>query len=137
MVQLDWKEGMLFEALHPSGAVIAYDARDDGNGGVVGPTPLETLLSSIAGCMAMDVISILQKKRQEVKSYRIRVEAERDDQGDYPRPFTSITLIHELKGEIDPAAAERAVQLSEDKYCSVLATLKYSPPVRSEILIES
>lgn len=137
MVQLDWKEGLLFEALHPSGAVIAYDARDNGTGGVIGPTPLETLLSSIAACMAMDVISILQKKRQEVKSYRIRVEAERDEQGDYPRPYTSITLIHELKGEIDPEAAKRAVQLSEDKYCSVLATLKFSPPVRSEIVIES
>jgi putative redox protein len=137
MVQLDWKEGLLFEALHPSGAVIAYDARDNGTGGVIGPTPLETLLSSIAACMAMDVISILQKKRQEVKSYRIRVEAERDEQGDYPRPYTAITLIHELKGEIDPEAAKRAVQLSEDKYCSVLATLKFSPPVRSEIVIES
>ena len=102
-----------------------------------GPTPIETFLSAIAGCSAIDVLSILEKKRQKVTSYRVEVDGERVPKGQWPRPFLSITVRHILKGEdIDPAAVARAIELTDEKYCSVIATLRQSPPVRSVFEIE-
>ena len=98
---------------------------------------METLLSAIGACAAMDVISILKKKRQVVTAYRIEIEGERVPPGNWPRPFLSIVVRHIVSGEnIDPAAVERAVQLSDEKYCSVIATLRQSPTVTSEWVVE-
>lgn len=128
---------MVFEANPPSGNPIRMDAWEEDGGQQSGPTPVETLLSAIAGCSAMDVISILQKKRQVVTSYRIEVDGERGPRGVYPRPFLSITLRHIVKGEnIDPAAVARAVELSDTKYCTVITTLRAAPEVKSEFVVE-
>lgn len=128
---------MVFEANPPSGNPIRMDAWEEDGGQQSGPTPVETLLSAIAGCSAMDVISILQKKRQVVTSYRIEVDGERGPRGVYPRPFLSITLRHIVKGEnLDPAAVARAVELSDTKYCTVITTLRAAPEVKSEFVVE-
>lgn len=137
MVKVEWQGGMMFESTPPSGAKIVLDALPDVGGSGAGPSPIETLLTAIGACAAMDVISILKKKRQDVTAYRVEIEGERVPPGTWPRPFLSIAVRHIVSGEnIDPAAVERAVQLSDEKYCSVIATLRQSPTVTSEWVVE-
>ncbi len=87
-----------------------------------GPTPMELLLIGLAGCTAMDVLSILEKKRQPFRGLRVRVEAERAEE--HPQVYTQIHLEYIVSGDgVDPAAVERAIHLSETKYCSAAAML--------------
>lgn len=138
MVTVEWKGGMAFEALPESGAAFVMDAYPESGGSNQGPTPVEALLSSIAACSAMDVISILHKAKQQISSYKIEVTGERGPQGVFPRPFLSIDVKHILTGEsIDPAVVERAVRLSDEKYCSVMATLRHGPIMTSSWTLES
>lgn len=136
MVKLNWQGGMAFEAEPPSGCKLVMDSSPDHGGERRGPSPMETLLSSLAACSAMDVISILEKKRQVVTSYEIEIEGDRPPQGTYPRPYTSIRIKHLLSGDnLDPTAVARAIQLSDEKYCSVAATLQRSPNIESSFEI--
>jgi putative redox protein len=94
---------------------------DDGRGDT-GMRPAELIPMAVAGCTAMDVISILRKKRQVVTSYEVRANGEQED--DHPNAFTRIDVVHVLGGEgIDTEAVRRAIELSATKYCSVGATL--------------
>lgn len=87
------------------------------------PTPMEMLLLSVAGCTAVDVISILQKKRQAVDEYDIRIEGTRADE--HPKKFTEIRITHVVSGRgVSEKAVADAIELSETKYCSVAATIK-------------
>jgi putative redox protein len=138
MVRVEWQGGFVFEATPPSGVKLVLDSHPESGGQGKGPTPVEALLSAVAACSAIDVISILEKKRQKVTSYRVEIEGTRPPQGQYPRPFLSIVIRHILQGEaLDPAAVERAVELSDSKYCSVIATLRQTPAVSSEWRIEA
>lgn len=113
------------------------DGHPESGGQGLGPTPMEALLAAAAACSAMDVVSILEKKRQTVASYRIEIEGERGPEGEWPRPFTRLSVRHVLSGEgLDPVAVARAVELSDTKYCSVLATLRAAPEVTSSWAIE-
>ena len=86
-------------------------------------TPMELLLVALGGCTAVDVVSILQKKRQRVSDYRVEVRGERRDE--HPRAFTRIEVRHVVRGRgVSEAAVASAVELSETKYCSVAATLR-------------
>lgn len=125
---LGWKEGLAFAADVPSGAALAFDNADDG-AEPIGPSPMEGLLASLAACTAMDVISILKKKRQEVTSYRVEIEADRNPAGEWPRPFTEFRIKHIVEGDVDPVALQRAITLSEETYCSVSATLRALPKI--------
>jgi putative redox protein len=137
MVTVKWEGGMAFEATPPSGNKLVMDAIAEFGGEEKGPTPVEALLSSIAACSAMDVISILQKKQQVVTSYRVEVEGSRTPQGQWPRPFECIVIRHIVQGpNVDPEALRRAVELSDGKYCTVIATLRQSPAISSEWRIE-
>jgi len=110
--------GMRFAATSGSGHELVLD-NAEGNDG---PRPSELVLLGQAGCTAMDVISILQKKRQEVSSYEVAVEAEEHD--GHPSYYTRIDVIHRVAGPaIDEAAVRRAIELSATKYCSVAAML--------------
>lgn len=137
MVTVNWVGGMAFEADPPSGNKFLMDSHVDFGGENRGPSPVEALLSAVAACSAIDVLAILKKKQQDVTAYRIEVEGERPPQGQYPRPFTSIVVTHIVTGnDIDPAAVARAVELSDGKYCSVIATLRAGPTVTSDFRIE-
>jgi len=137
MVQVNWKGNMAFEATPPSGIKFTMDAYPESGGQGLGPTPFEAFMATLAACSAMDVISILNKKKQTVTSYRVEVDGERGPEGVYPRPFLSMTVKHILSGEnLDPEAVKRAVELSDSKYCSVIATLRQAPTVTSEWQIE-
>ncbi len=91
---------------------------DDSAGGT-GPKPIELVAAGLAGCTAFDVITILrQKYHQKVTGYEVRVEADQAERP--PQVFTSIRIHHVVRGfDIDPAAIEQAIHLSEEKYCSV------------------
>lgn len=94
---------------------------DDANGNT-GAKPIELVAIALAGCTAFDVINILRKKRQTVTSYAVRCEA--DQRSDPPQVFTDVRIHHVIHGEVDPAAVEDAIRLSEEKYCSVGAMVK-------------
>ena len=86
-------------------------------------TPMELLLLALGGCTAVDVISILRKKRQQVTDYRVEVSGARRDE--HPRAFTRMVVRHVVRGRgVSEAAVASAVELSETKYCSVAATLR-------------
>jgi putative redox protein len=116
-----WQEGMQFDVRTGSGHEITVDASADHGGGDAGPRPVGLLLVANATCMGMDVVSILQKMRQEVKAYTLKVTGERAD--DHPRVFTHILIEHVLEGQVDEAKLAHAIELSEEKYCSVSAML--------------
>ncbi|MBN1219297.1 MAG: OsmC family protein [Anaerolineae bacterium] len=98
--------------------------------------PGELLLISAAGCMGMDVVSVLQKKRQAVTGIEIQVTGHQPD--DYPQPFQIVELAFTVKGEnVDPHAVERAIELSRDKYCIVGQTLKNVVELKTTYTIEN
>jgi putative redox protein len=98
-------------------------------------SPAQMVLLGLAGCMGMDIVSILQKKRQKVADVQVLVTAQQPD--DYPRPYQTIDVVFVVKGEnIDPKAVERAIELSEEKYCVVGQTLKGNPTIKATFAIE-
>ncbi len=114
--------GMRFDVGSGSGHTITLDAAEHGGGENAGPRPMEMLLVGLAGCTAMDVISILRKKRQPVAAYEVHVEGVRAEEN--PMVFTDITVEHVVTGhDIQPEAVARAIELSEGKYCGAGAML--------------
>ncbi len=113
-----WQGGLQFEARANSNIPVRIDG-DSKNG--VGP--MEMILMGLAGCTGGDVIEILRKKRQTVSQFEVRVTGHRAEE--HPRKYTDIEVVYTITGQnVDPAAVERAIELSENKYCSVSATLK-------------
>ena len=132
MIKVEWKGQRVFEANPPTGNRFLMDAYPESGGHDQGPAPLEAFLASGAACSAMDVLQILEKKRQKVTSYRIEVDGDRSAEGAYPRPFLSLVFRHILEGEdLDETAVEQAVRLSDEKYCTVISTLRATPQVSS------
>jgi putative redox protein len=120
---LNWKGNFRFEAKNEKGLLINFDALAKYGGEETAPTPMETVLASLAGCTSFDVINILKKKRQNITSYSVETQAERRDEP--PEVFTKIHINYIVKGRnISKEAVEKAIQLSNDKYCSVGAMLK-------------
>lgn len=104
----------------PSGHAQLMDSKGDRH---AAPTPMEMLLVSVAGCTAVDVISILQKKRQDVTDYNVEITGTRAD--DHPRKYTAFHVHHIVHGRsVSADAVERAIELSDTKYCSVAATVR-------------
>jgi len=106
-----------------SGPAIVLDHVLPGEEGrETGPRPLELLLIGLAGCSAMDVVSILQKKRQPFTGLQVKVTAERADE--HPRVYTRIHMEYVVTGQgVEPQAVERAIELSQTKYCPAAAML--------------
>lgn len=87
------------------------------------PTPVELLFVSVAACTAVDVVSILEKKRQAVTDYRVEITGERREE--HPRAFTKMHVHHIVYGhDVSEQAVARAIELSDTKYCSVAATVR-------------
>lgn len=122
-IVLNWKGNFRFEARNEKGLSIDFDALAKYGGEETAPTPMETLLASLAGCTSFDVVNILKKKRQNITSYSVEAEAKRREEP--PEVFTKIHIKYLIKGKnISKEAVEKAIQLSNDKYCSVGAMLK-------------
>jgi putative redox protein len=117
-----WKQGMSFDATADTGFVVPLGADPAVGGANDGFRPMELLAMGLAGCTAMDVISILSKKRQKLSGFEVQVRAERADE--HPKVFTSMHIHYVVRGEgIDAAAVERAMDLSATKYCPAQAML--------------
>ena len=113
--KVTWKhEGLLLDATADTGGTIKLASGMDK--GADGFRPMELMAMSLAGCTAMDVLSILQKKRQDVVDFEVRVHTEKAN--DYPHVWTSVVVEYVVSGRnIDPKAVERAMDLSRTTYC--------------------
>jgi putative redox protein len=89
--------------------------------GIAAVSPIEGLLASLAGCTAVDVASILRKKRQSVVEYEVVVDGDRAEE--HPRVFTAIRVEHRVRGAVEPEALRRSIELSATTYCPVSAML--------------
>lgn len=133
-VDAKWVEGMAFDIETGTGHTLRIDARPEVGGQDTGPRAKELLLASLAGCTAMDVISILKKMRQPVESFRIHTEAY--DTEEHPKVFPYVDLVYEVNGEgLDPERVVRAVELSQVRYCGVSAMLRPAVDIRVKILV--
>lgn len=122
-IELDLVNGAYgFEAKDQSGHITRMDTKPEMGGQNFGTRPMELLLEALAGCSSIDVISILNKQKQELKGLKVIVNGERKAQDDLSL-WKDIEIVFQLQGDIDPVKAEKAVKLSIEKYCSVAATL--------------
>ena len=132
-VIVNWKkEGLLLEGVTAHGRVDMASGLDAPGQGA---TPMELLAVALAGCTAMDVVSVLQKMRQPLEGLRVEVRGEKADE--HPRRFVSMEVVYHLEGALDEKKVQRAVELSEARYCSVEATLRPAVPITSRVVIES
>ena len=111
-----------FEAKDQHGHITKMDSKPEMGGQDFGTRPMELLLEALAGCSSVDVVSILGKQKQALKGLKVIVHGERKAKDDLSL-WKDIEMVFQLKGDIDPAKAEKAVSLSIHKYCSVAATL--------------
>jgi len=129
-VRLEWTgEGLAFRGGREGGAKVGVDSS-----GKIGPSPMEMLLLSVAGCMAIDILMILEKSRVPVDSLALDAIGVRAEV--VPKRYTSVKLVCHVSGpsEEDESKVVRAVELSRDKYCSVLHTL--DPQIEFEIQVQ-
>lgn len=133
-LQLLDAQGMKMEAFTPSGHTVVMDAAPDVGGTNQGPRPMELVLVALAGCTAMDVLSILRKKRQPLEGFAMEIRGERAPE--HPKVYTDIDLLYIVKGNVDPQAVVRAIELSATKYCSVSAMLRKTARIRYRYRIE-
>jgi len=108
-----------FVAVSPSGHAVTFDSDRASN---KAPGPMEMLLMALGACTATDVVAILQKKRQKLQSLEVICSGERAPEP--PTVWTKLEVLYRLSGELDEQAVKRAIELSEEKYCSVSATLR-------------
>jgi len=116
---VQWIGKQQFVALSPSGHAIALDADRSTN---TAPSPMELLLMALGACTAVDIVIILEKKRQKLESLEVICSGERAPEP--PRVWTRLDILFRLRGKLEEAGVKQAIQLSEEKYCSVSATLK-------------
>lgn len=127
-----WKNGMAFET-EISGHKILMDADDSVGGADTGPRPKPLMLASLAGCTGMDVISILKKMQQPYTYFNIDVEADLTEE--HPKQYSAIKVIYEFKqaDNLDEKKVQKAVELSQERYCGVSALLRNAIPLDYEI----
>ena len=114
-----WVAGEEFTATLPSGHSVSFDADRKHN---AAPGPMEMLLGALGACTSVDVVMILEKKRQKLTSLEIAISGERAREP--PSVWTKIEMIYRLAGDLEPKAVRDAIELSQFKYCSVAAMLR-------------
>lgn len=131
-ISCTWRDGMAFDA-EVDGHTVTLDAAEAVGGKNRGPTPKPMLLVSLAGCTGMDVIAILNKMQQPYSYFDVKVEGELTDE--HPKQYHSIKIVYEFKKDdgLDESKVEKAVQLSQDRYCGVSALLKKGSELDYEI----
>lgn len=128
------RDDMIFTAYSSNGFSVPLDAQKAAGGHDAGISPMELLLTALAGCTGMDVISILRKKQQQVTAFEVQVEGVRAEE--HPKVFTEIWVKYIVTGQnLDPKAVERAIELSRDKYCGAAATLRHTAQLHYDYVI--
>ena len=133
-VKLEWLRSRMFVGTDHKGHSVAIGYLMDDEPKAYGINPSDMMLLSAASCSAYDVVQILEKGKQPLEDLMVDVSAEQSQEN--PFPFVSLHFTYRIKGAVDPEKIQRAMQLSEDKYCSVLATLKPELVFTSDFVIE-
>lgn len=126
-----WVGGEKFAATSPSGHAVAFDSDRESN---TAPGPMDMVLMALGACTATDVVIILEKKRQKLESLEVVCSGERASKP--PRVWVKLDVLFRLRGSVDEAALQRAIELTKEKYCSVAAMLKKTAEIswRYELL---
>lgn len=132
---ITWVQDMQFVAASDTGHAIVMDSAPEVGGHDSAARPMEVLLMGLLGCTAMDVISILKKKRQPLQGFKIFASGERA--AEHPKKYTKIHLEYVAYGDVDLKALERAVELSETTYCGAIATVRGVAEVTSSCRVET
>ena len=133
-VRATLESGMRFDVETGSGHHVILDAAEHNGGQDTGPRPMEMLLVALASCAGMDIITILRKKRQEITGYELRVHGMRAE--DHPKVFVDITVEHFFTGHnIRPEAVQRAIELTEERYCGASAMLSKTATIKNTFSI--
>ncbi len=122
------------EAINEDGNSLLMDASPDIGGHGKGMRPMQLLLSALGGCSAIDVILILKKQKQEIESFEIEVDGDREKTEEVSL-YRNIILHFKIKGKVDKDKAERAAQLSVEKYCSVAKTLEPTAKITYKVTV--
>lgn len=130
---LQWVKDLQFVAEDENGHGIVVESRREGV--PAGFTPMQLVLMAAAGCMAMDVVSILQKKKLDIKGFRVLMDGKRAVE--HPKRFTEMNFVYEVKGDIPKEAVDEAIRLSKEKYCSVSATIQQGAKMNIESKVVS
>jgi putative redox protein len=130
---VEWVGEQKFMAIGPSGHALMIDSDRKSN---TAPGPMELLLVALGACTATDIVIILEKKRQRLESLEVICSGERA--ADPPQVWTKLEILLRLRGKLEECGVKQAIELSEEKYCSVSATLKKTATLtwRYEILPE-
>jgi putative redox protein len=135
IVSTRWLENMSFES-EVNGHKLVVDAKEESGGENKGPRPKPLMLAALGGCTSMDVISILKKMRVELKSLNVIVEGELTEE--HPKHFTKMHVIYEVEGDNLPMdKIQKAVTLSEEKYCGVSVVYRQAMEITSEIRLKN
>jgi putative redox protein len=130
--KLTWERGLCFTGIPDSGHSVTIDSPS--RPGHVAPSPVELLIIGVAGCTAMDVVSILEKMREPLAGLDVEISGERAEK--HPKYVAAISIKYRLRGKgLSREKAERAVELSHSTYCSALASLRPDCRVTTEIEI--
>jgi len=125
---VQWKEDMTFIGMPPSGFAVEMDSDPDYGGTNSGVRPMEMIALGLAGCGAMDILSILQKKRQKIARFEIRLDAPRSRE--YPKVFTKALITYIFAGSgIEETAVVRSIELAATKYCPAQIMLAQAFPL--------
>ena len=133
-VKMQWAGGLKFEGDSVFGHKMVTDGGRQAGGTEAGFKPTELLLYGIAGCTGIDIVRILEKQRQKLKSFEIQVTAHQNEE--YPRPFHTFEIKYIAKGEdLSEQKLAKAIELSESKYCVISQTLQSEAKVTSSFEI--
>ncbi len=128
-------EAFHLEATNEKGNKVYIDGAPDIGGSDLAFRPMQLMLAAVGGCSSIDVISILQKQRQVVTDYRVSIEAERE-KDKTPALFTTVHLHFVLKGTLDAEKVRRAIELSVEKYCSVVKIMEKTATITHSFEID-
>jgi putative redox protein len=133
--KVTWKNKLAFTGSSDGGFNVALDGKPAVGGDGNGFEPMELIAIGLAGCTAMDTISILQKKRQDVTAFEVQVHADRASE--FPKVFTNVILEYIITGHhVDAAAVERSIELSATKYCPAQAMLSKACSIEHKFTIK-
>lgn len=134
-IKMNWGGGLKFEGTTDWGHKIVTDGGKAAGGQEAGFKPTELMFYGLAGCTGIDVVRILEKQRQELKSLEIEVTGLHGDE--YPKPFHTIEMKFIATGKVDPAKLAKAIELSEEKYCMVGQTIARETKLTSSFEVKA
>lgn len=133
VIDMSWTDKIAFEA-DMDGHKVVIDASEEVGGSDLGPRPKKLMLTALAGCTGIDVVMILKKMKVEFEAFNVIVEGELTEE--HPKYYNKMKVVYQFKGKDLPMAKlEKAVKLSEEKYCGVSAVYKQVMEMETEVRI--